>query len=202
MKTCCVYCGSTEAIERDHVPPKCFFPEPRPSELITVPSCTRCNRGFGKDDERVRNILTSLSTTEIHPAVVSQLAAKRDRSFNRREGAATLKHFTESLKVVDIESSGGTRVGPAYAIDLDQDAINRFMDRMTRALMYHANGIGWVDCKIDWKMPPKDERLAELSRKHKWLLAPRNCVSIGGDVFSYLGYFLPNSAASLCGTCQ
>jgi hypothetical protein len=66
MSSQCIYCGINEANERDHIPPKSFFPEPRPSNLITVPSCSKCNRDYGKIDEIVRNLLTSFDTTEVH----------------------------------------------------------------------------------------------------------------------------------------
>ncbi len=46
-------------------------------------------------------------------------------------------------------------------------------------------------------MPPKAEDWVDLCRRNKMLLSPRCCVSIGGDVFCYVGYFLPNRAASL-----
>ena len=60
----CIYCGEREATERDHIPPKCFFPEPLPNDLITVPSCSVCNREYGKIDEFIRDVLISLNTTE------------------------------------------------------------------------------------------------------------------------------------------
>jgi hypothetical protein len=47
----CVYCSMRESTTDDHVPPKCFFPKPRPSNLITVPSCLDCNKDAGKDEE-------------------------------------------------------------------------------------------------------------------------------------------------------
>jgi len=52
----CYLCGSPNPTTRDHVPPKCFFPEPRPSNLnlITVPCCESCNHGFSLDDEAAR----------------------------------------------------------------------------------------------------------------------------------------------------
>jgi hypothetical protein len=38
-------------VTHDHVPPKSFFPQPRPSNLITVPSCNDCNGGAAKDED-------------------------------------------------------------------------------------------------------------------------------------------------------
>lgn len=47
----CIYCGSLESGTRDHVPPKCLFPRPRPLDTVTVPACKSCNKSYQKDDE-------------------------------------------------------------------------------------------------------------------------------------------------------
>ena len=51
IKQKCVYCNEHEKETDDHVPPKSFYPKPRPFDLITVPSCLRCNQGLGKDED-------------------------------------------------------------------------------------------------------------------------------------------------------
>ena len=53
----CVYCGGTDDLTDDHVPPKTIFPKPRPSGLITVRSCKKCNCGSSRDDEHFRMML-------------------------------------------------------------------------------------------------------------------------------------------------
>ena len=52
----CIYCGSTENLTDEHIPPKNIFPKPRPNniQLVTVPACKECNRGYSKDDEYFR----------------------------------------------------------------------------------------------------------------------------------------------------
>src|SRR2546427_13092357 len=52
--TWCYLCRSTENLTSDHLPPKNLFPEPRPSNLITVPCCRICNERFSKIDEQFR----------------------------------------------------------------------------------------------------------------------------------------------------
>ncbi len=39
----CTYCGTTGSLTRDHLPARSLFKKPRPSSLITVPSCLPCN---------------------------------------------------------------------------------------------------------------------------------------------------------------
>lgn len=106
----CIYCVNGTAEDRDHVPPQCFFSTPRPSNLITVPACAKCNWSFGKVDERARNLLTSLESTEGHQAITSQLAAKRDRSYKRGKGT-NLQYMLQSMKLIDYHSPGGIYLG-------------------------------------------------------------------------------------------
>lgn len=50
-KKVCAYCGADNWTTSDHIPPAACFPSPRPSTLITVPCCEKCNHGFSNDDE-------------------------------------------------------------------------------------------------------------------------------------------------------
>ena len=113
MAELCIYCGKNEANERDHIPPKSFFPEPRPSNLITVPSCSVCNRGYGKIDEIVRNQLTSIDTTEIHKAVVEKLGEKRNRSLERTGGIHSFNYFLKNMTLAE----GIKQQGKPFQID-------------------------------------------------------------------------------------
>jgi hypothetical protein len=132
----CIYCGEQEAITRDHVPPKSFFAKPRPSNLITVPSRNYCNNEYGKDDERIRNLIISIDTTEIHSMVKGKIDGKRDRSFRRKEGGSNLNHLIDSIKMVEGYSENGEYLDIYSAFDLDQSIIDRFLERMVRALLY------------------------------------------------------------------
>jgi hypothetical protein len=136
MSILCIYCGEREATTSDHAPPECFFSKPRPSNLITVPCCLKCNREYGKIDERARNLLTSLEVTEDHPAIQSQIAAKRERSFARPEGRSNFSHILESMTMADAYSPGGIYLGSGPGFDLDQEVMDRLMGKMTRALLH------------------------------------------------------------------
>ncbi len=81
-KGICVYCGGTARLGRDHVPPRALFGGRFPPNLITVPSCDRCNNGASKDDELFR---LAYSTRRDAPSV-----AERDLAF-----AATLRSFNK-----------------------------------------------------------------------------------------------------------
>src|SRR5438132_859881 len=54
----CCYCGRP-ATTRDHVPTRKLFPQPRPSDLITVPACSVCNNSSSKDEEYLVHVILS-----------------------------------------------------------------------------------------------------------------------------------------------
>jgi len=58
----CVYCGDEiKKGEREHVFPRCLYPDSKSTsktQRITVLSCTKCNNGFADDEAHFRNVLT------------------------------------------------------------------------------------------------------------------------------------------------
>ena len=53
----CSFCGKQGVITKDHIPPKCLFPQPLPNNLITVKACPSCNGGSSNDDQYLQAIL-------------------------------------------------------------------------------------------------------------------------------------------------
>jgi len=197
MEIICIYCGNRKATTKDHVPPKCFFPSPRPANLITVPCCEICNTKYGKDDERVRNLLTSLETTEKHSAIKEQIAKKRGRSYTRVEGRPNLRHIIASVEKVGCHTSGDIYLGEALAFNLDQPTIDRFIERMVHALLYRENAIAHAECHIEWKMSPDEAEIVRMPPDIKAFILGGEVKDIGEGVFSYVGYFYPGKVSSL-----
>ena len=56
----CYICYSTENLTKDHIPPKNLFPNPKPSNLITVWCCKKCNEKFSLIDESFRVFVSSV----------------------------------------------------------------------------------------------------------------------------------------------
>lgn len=57
----CYICGKNKAITKDHIPPKCIFPESLKQfnvRKITVWACKSCNNTMSKIDEQVRDYLS------------------------------------------------------------------------------------------------------------------------------------------------
>jgi hypothetical protein len=197
MEQFCIYCGEREATTKDHVPPKSFFRKPRPANLITVPCCKDCNGTYGIDDERVRNLITSIDTTEDHPAIQKQIAEKRDRSYSRKEGQSNFQHIIESVRIVDRYSPGGIYFGKAPAFDLNQKVMDRFIERMTRALLYYENGIEYTEFEVEWKKSPDLPALERMPPELRTFLLNGQSKEIGDGIFRYVGYYTPGRATSL-----
>lgn len=193
----CIYCGEKEATTKDHVPPKSFFAKPWPSNLITVPSCDDCNGKYGKDDERIRNIITSIDTTEVHPMVQGKIDQKRDRSFRRPEGRSNFDHLIGSIQMTNRYSDNGHNLGRAPAFNLDQGIVDNFLERMVRALLFKENGIEYTQLDVKWKMTPTEKDLATMPNEIKAFLFSKPVKEIGNGIFAYIGYFSEGKPNSL-----
>jgi hypothetical protein len=195
IRLVCIYCGAPDPTDRDHVPPRCLFPT-RPKEAITVPSCRGCNESHGRDDERVRNLLTSLASTECHPAIQGELSGRRDRALNR--DLTKLEHLLDSIMPVEVRTADGLHLGGGLAVDLDQPVLDRFLSRLTRGLLWHEIKVLARDCEIEWRMAPSLSDLDGMPPERRaLLLSPSRTGSVGGDVFHYTGYLRPGRASSL-----
>lgn len=127
----CYLCGGTNSITNDHVPPKGFFPEPRPSNLITVPCCARCNNAFSKDDEAVRTWLCAvigatsagewILKNKVVPGVMTRSPAFRESLLSSMRDT---KLLTEENGLIDVAS---------FAIDADR--VERFVLRIAKGLL-------------------------------------------------------------------
>ncbi len=197
MKILCIYYGQSISDTKDHIPPLCFFPIPRPSNLITVPCCKYCNNKLGKDDERVRNIITSLSDTEKHNGIKNQLSKKRNRSLIRKEGRSNLEHLLNSIYMAEFKSVNGTILGSRPIINLDQKVMDRFIERMTRALMYNENSIGYSEGDVSWNMSISGDKFTSMPYQLRQLILSGKVKRIGDDIFTYVGYYERNKSKSL-----
>jgi len=117
----CVYCGAGEPLTQDYVPPKCLFPEPRPSRLITVTSCLRCNLDSSTHDEYLRTMLAMRADLSGNPAVLS-IRQKAVRSFERPSQAKFRDAFNRSMKRVLLYGPDGAPVvdHQTYGVSLDR----------------------------------------------------------------------------------
>ena len=133
----CIYCGQAQAETLDHVPPKCLFTEPRPSNLYTVPCCAACNASFGLDDEYFRTALAFRWDVSDHPAA----PAIRDKALRATERARGFRHlFTHTLEDAPIVTHGDLYVEEGGRFEVDIERINRMLARIVRGLYYKKLG--------------------------------------------------------------
>lgn len=100
----CAYCEAP-GVTNDHTPPKCFLTSPRPSNLVTLPSCQKCNSDFSFDENLVRGFLTMIGR---HPLLIEERqpggrlerARKRDKKL-----AAALDGFRRDDGVFEISGN-------------------------------------------------------------------------------------------------
>jgi hypothetical protein len=132
----CVYCGAKAGATRDHVPARQFFPSPVPPNLITVPSCEKCNKGWSMDEDYFRVLLVSCANTKgnaardkLFPIVKASLARKQAR------GLAS--SFFNGIENVERVTPGGIYLGPAPFFTGDGRRLDRVAEKIIRGLFYH-----------------------------------------------------------------
>ena len=165
--------------------------------MITVPSCSACNREFGKTDEIIRNLLISIDSTEIHSAVVEQLADKRNRSLDRDGGIHSFNYFLENISLIDRYSEEGVYLGKHPAFELNTTELDNFMERMGRGLLYDHCGIGYGDYKFDWKLSPPTNSFYNMPENLKKFILSGEMETFGDKVFSCAAYTYPGKIHSL-----
>ncbi|HRH95986.1 MAG TPA: hypothetical protein PLB55_08640 [Prosthecobacter sp.] len=106
----CYLCGAFDPKTRDHIPPRGFFPEPRPTNLITLPCCERCNNSCSKDDEAMRVWLSSgmghtpaaewIIENKVFPGTFTRSPAFRSEVLSRMEDTIITNEDGEQIEAV------------------------------------------------------------------------------------------------------
>ena len=131
-KLCCL-CGIRPATTKDHIPPKCIFPPPRPVDIITVPACKKCNESTSAVDEEFR-------------VFVSMFAGKRTAEAERLWENQTLSTVKKNRRLLDkaksacqpgyITSKHGIILGKVDLVVWD-DSMNQVIDKMIHGLYFY-----------------------------------------------------------------
>jgi len=138
----CYYCGCP-ATTKEHVPPKCLFPEQRDAfgadyrmNLITIPSCDKHNLEKSKDDEFLMSCLTPVVGNSGLGYIQTQ--TKLARALQRNDGRllnATL-HDRRNAKLV-------TPDGAEFPILVGRPDMPRLcsaLEHVARGLYFHRTG--------------------------------------------------------------
>lgn len=132
-KNLCVICGKKPATTDDHIPPKCLFPKPRPSDLITIPACLECNKSTETLDEEFRvfvNVFVGKQTPE------SKLLWESQTLPTVQHNRKLLQKVKSSFQPGYITSKGGIILGEADLVVWD-DSPNQVIEKMIRGLYFY-----------------------------------------------------------------
>ncbi len=186
----CAYCGISENLTDDHVPPKNLFPKPRPSNLITVPACPECHSGTSQDDEYFRLKLCLRDNSGDHPNARANLESIF-RSLRREQAAGFKKLILSDFHPVQLHTPSGLYVGKGLAYDVDMNRIRYVVERTVRGIYFaescHPLGLNnevRVYSNDDLGLQPR-EVLDQLSQTILAPLAANAPKVIGDNVFSY-----------------
>lgn len=134
----CIYCGEAGSITDDHVPPVSLFRSPRPSNLVTVPSCLKCNQGASMDDEYFR-AMVALRHDIDHP----DAGAAREsvmRSLLRPQAGRFRTDFLATVREIELRTQAGLYLGHLPSYQPDPERLCRAARRYTLGLFYHETG--------------------------------------------------------------
>lgn len=129
----CVYCNDHQIETDDHVPPKSFYPKPRPSDLITVPSCLKCNQGLGKDEEFFLATFM-FSNAGISEAGKSLWIEKLNRMYEKNIGLK--RKIAEHLGYSKLLTPFGIYLGHRMSIDVDEKRFENVVNKIVKGLYF------------------------------------------------------------------
>lgn len=132
----CAYCGATDSLTVDHVPPKNMFPKPRPNDLITVPACSTCNSSASKDDEYFR-LKLCLSEQVGTDANARQNRDSIFRSLERVEAIGFRTAVVSDIRTIAVRTASGLQLGTRLGFNIDLPRVLRVVERTVRGLFFH-----------------------------------------------------------------
>ena len=128
----CYLCSSTENLTRDHIPPKSLFPNPLPTNLITLPCCEKCHKPLSLDDEAFRAWVASAQGKSdagrwIWEHRVVDSSFKRSRKF--------FENVSRHAQISQLSCDGQKIFVPTLSIP--QDRAETVLVRITKGLLTH-----------------------------------------------------------------
>jgi hypothetical protein len=145
----CVYCGLEKETTQEHVIPKALYPEPYPSNMITVRTCLDCNNPKSTDDVYLRDFLLSDMATQASPTAQEIWKGKFIRSVERNSSEIARLVVKNPLPTA-VFLPNGDYIGHAIAVSVDRTRLDRIFSLMVRGLwFYFYKEMMPHDCKFD-----------------------------------------------------
>jgi hypothetical protein len=129
----CIYCNRAVADTVDHIPPKLLLAKPYPNNLLTVPSCFKCNSSFQKHDEYTRVIASVDIRNAKHQSVKVNMPAIL-RSLQKPEAQRFSKYLASRTTPTSVLGIDGNPLGQIVEVDLKR--LNATGERIVRGLHF------------------------------------------------------------------
>ncbi len=187
----CIYCNRAVADTVDHIPPKLLLAKPYPDNLLTVPSCFKCNSSFQKHDEYTRVIASIDVRNAKHQAVKVNMPAIL-RSLQKPEAQGFSKYLASQTTPTTVLGIDGRPLGKV--VEVDQKRLNATGERIVRGLHF-----------VETKLPvPQSARIRVASIPGVTATGPKAMIQqfarlysmcpdrrdkAVGDVFNYVAAF-------------
>jgi hypothetical protein len=161
-ETLCAICGHEKAKTVDHIIPRGIFANPRPDNMITVPSCSKCNHGASTQEEAFRVYLS------LHVGIDTP----ETKALWDNHALKTLKHnkklirkILKNSRMVHVQTPSGIIYDRRLAGLWDSDAHDMVIERMIGGLYYHHYNASLgrkVTCRVQWLRQLNEELLKAL----------------------------------------
>lgn len=135
----CAFCGQLNATTDDHIPPDCFYSDPKPSNLPTVKSCKKCNESASKDDEYFLHTVLKYRKIPQLPQARQQVDAMYRAARNPNKKRYTRKTL-ESFQKIELRSPSGLFLGRALTFKVKSARVERTIRRYIKGLYKYETG--------------------------------------------------------------
>ena len=178
----CIFCQNP-ADTREHIPAKQFFKEVPEKDLITVPSCFKCNKSYQRDEDFFRQFYTGMLMDRSKYATLL-MDNEITRSIKRKPALA--HQMFSQMQLVNVFTKSGIYVGKKtmYKVSKsDKIRIDKVINKIIQGLFYHEFKKilpkDWI-VKIIWITPKvhKDLGLDKTEKTLRWNI-------INEDIFAY-----------------
>ena len=133
----CAICGLKAATTSDHLPPKSIFPKPRPSNLITVPSCADCNNSASELDENFRLYL-ALHVGDLEDKLTAAYFYEALRTYKHNKKLQ--REILGIVELVDLKTPSGINLGLGMKVLWNSKSHDAVIERIVRGLYFHHFG--------------------------------------------------------------
>lgn len=153
----------------DHVPPRSLFPRPRPSNLVKVPACRECNKGFSDDDDMFALFVCLQAGMEGPRQIALHKKVKRAVQKNQRF-QRLLRNASPEIPVLREDGSIGESV---RLIPWDSVFVKTALERIVIGLVFHHYGVrvresGFVDVYLPHRHIMQTQLVSDVLRHCQW----------------------------------